>query len=141
MYHGGLKLVPPRFKRLVIQQSVHKVKLNLQSGFSLANLTLVKHDYKFNFTLLSDCRITNLLNPRGTNFSPPQYVLISFFCQLGSRITLFQRSKIVFYTGLYQCIKLYFYLYVVEIICMIQFHQLYDVYHFLNETFLLVNTT
>ena len=29
LYYGGLKFVPPRFKRLVIVQSVHKVKLNL----------------------------------------------------------------------------------------------------------------
>ena len=74
VYYGGLKFIPLGFERLVILQSVDKVKLNLSSCFSLANLTLVKHDYKFNFTLLTDCRITNLLNPRGTNFSPPKYV-------------------------------------------------------------------
>ena len=67
----GLKFVPLRFKRLLILQLVHKVKLNLKSRLFLANLTLVKQDCKFIFTLLTDYRITNLLNPRGTNFSPP----------------------------------------------------------------------
>ena len=50
-YYGGLKFIPLGFKRLVILLSVDKVKLNLSSCFSLANLTLVKHDDNFNFTL------------------------------------------------------------------------------------------
>ena len=51
MYYGGLKFVPLGFKRLVILQSVYKVKLNLSPCFGLANLTLLEHDYKFNFNL------------------------------------------------------------------------------------------
>ena len=50
-YYGGLKFVPLGFKRLVILQSIYKVKLNLSSYFFLANQTLAKHDDKFNFTL------------------------------------------------------------------------------------------
>ena len=49
--YRGLKFVPLGLKRLVILQSVHKVKLNLSSSFFLTNLTLVKHDDKFNFTM------------------------------------------------------------------------------------------
>ena len=71
MYYGGLKFVPLGFKKLLILKSVNKVKLNLSSCSFIANLTLLKHDVKFNFTLLTDCRINNLLNSRGTNFSPP----------------------------------------------------------------------
>ena len=70
-YYGGLKFVPLGFKRLVIQQSVNKVKSNLQSCFTRVRFAKWKHDYKLNFTLWTDCRITNLLNLRGTNFSPP----------------------------------------------------------------------
>ena len=70
MYYGGLKFVPLGYKRLLILQSVKKVKLNLSSCSFLSNLTLVKNDVKFNFTFLTDCRINNLLNLRGTNFSP-----------------------------------------------------------------------
>ena len=70
-YYRGLKFVPLGFKRLLILQSVNKVKLNLSSCSFIANLTIVKHVVKFNFTLLTDCIIINLLNPGGTNFSPP----------------------------------------------------------------------
>ena len=69
-YYGGLKFVPLGFKRLVILQSIHKVKLNLSSCFTRVRFAKQEHDDKFNFTLRIDCRITNLLNPRGTNFSP-----------------------------------------------------------------------
>ena len=51
VYYGGLKFIPLGFERLVILQSVDKVKLNLSSCFSSANLTLVKNDDNFNFTL------------------------------------------------------------------------------------------
>ena len=51
LYYGGLKFVPLGFKRLLILQSVNKLKLNLSSCSFLANLTLVKHDDKFKFTL------------------------------------------------------------------------------------------
>ena len=49
--YGGLKLVPLGLKRLVLLQSVNKVKLNLSLCSCLAYLTLVKHDAKFNSTL------------------------------------------------------------------------------------------
>ena len=71
IYYGGLKFVPLGFKRLVILQSVDKVKLKLSSCFTRVRFVKKKHDDKSNFTLSTDCRITNLLNPRGTNFSPP----------------------------------------------------------------------
>ena len=71
MYYEGLKFVLLGFKILVILQSVHKVKLKLMSCFTRVRFAKEKHDDKFNFTLSTDCRITNLLNPRGTNFSPP----------------------------------------------------------------------
>ena len=51
MYYGGLKFVPIGFKRLVILQSFHKVKLNLSSCFTRAKFAKSKHDDKFNFTL------------------------------------------------------------------------------------------
>ena len=50
-YYGGLKFVPLGFKKLVILQSIHEVKLNLSSCSYLAKLTLVKHDNQFNFSL------------------------------------------------------------------------------------------
>ena len=70
-YYGGLKFVPLGFKWLVNLQSVNKVKINLLSCFTGVRFAKEKHDYKFNFTLWTYCRITNLLNLRGTNFSPP----------------------------------------------------------------------
>ena len=73
MYYGGLMFISLWFERLVILQSVHKVKLKLSSYFTRVRFAEKKHDDKINFTLLSDCRINNLLSPRGTNFSPRQY--------------------------------------------------------------------
>ena len=71
MYYGGLKFVPLGFKRLAILQSIHKVKLNLSSCFTRVRFAKEKHDYKINFTLWTDCRITNLLNPRGKELQSP----------------------------------------------------------------------
>ena len=47
----------------------------MQLVFEKNRLTIVRfakneHDDKINFTLLTDCRINNLLTPRGMNFSP-----------------------------------------------------------------------
>ena len=74
-YYGGLKFVPLGCKRLLILQSVNKVKLNLTSCFTRVRFAKKEHDEKFNFTLSTSCRMNNLLNPRGTNFSPPYYFL------------------------------------------------------------------
>ena len=70
-YYGGLKFVPLEFKRLVILQTIHKLKLSLSSCFTRVRFDKQEHDDKFNFTLWIDCIITNLLHPRGTSFSPP----------------------------------------------------------------------
>ena len=48
MNYRGLKFVPLGFKRLLILQSVHKVKINLSSLSLLANLTLIKRKYSEN---------------------------------------------------------------------------------------------
>ena len=50
-YYGGLKFVPLGYKRLVILQSIHKVKLNLLSCFIRVRFAKQEHDEKFNFTL------------------------------------------------------------------------------------------
>ena len=44
LYYGGLKLVPLKFKRLVILQSVHKVKLKLSLCFARVRFAKEKHD-------------------------------------------------------------------------------------------------
>ena len=75
MYFGGLKFVPLEFKRLLILQSVNKVKSNLTSCFTRVRFAKKGHDEKLIFTLLTDCRINILLNPWGTNFSPRYYAL------------------------------------------------------------------
>ena len=51
MYYGGLKFVPFGFKRSMILQSVHKVKLNLSPCFTRARLAINEHDDKLHFTL------------------------------------------------------------------------------------------
>ena len=51
VYYGGLKFVPLGLKRLVILQSVHKVKLYLSSFFTRVRFPKQEHDGKFNFTL------------------------------------------------------------------------------------------
>ena len=71
MYYEGLKFVPLRFKRSVSLQSNHKVKLNLLLCFTRVRFAKHEHYDKVNFILWIDCRITNLLSPRVTNFSPP----------------------------------------------------------------------
>ena len=51
MYYGGLKFAPLGFKRLVILQSIHKVKLNLSSCFTRVRFAKQEYDDKFNLTL------------------------------------------------------------------------------------------
>ena len=51
MYYGGLKFVPLEFKRLLILQSVNKVKLKLTSCFTRVRFAIKEHDDKLHFTL------------------------------------------------------------------------------------------
>ena len=43
-YYGGLKFVPLGFKRFLILQSIHKVKLNLLSFFTRVRFAEQEHD-------------------------------------------------------------------------------------------------
>ena len=77
MYYHGLKIVPLGFKWLLILKYSKCNQFSEYFRFTITRSAKQKHEDKFKFTLLNDCRIYNFLNPRGTNLSPRQY---NHFC-------------------------------------------------------------